>query len=229
MFSKLKESEKVSLSYESKEISITQQILLISALTALGVFGRAVFQWIPSVEPILPMAVALSFFKDWKRGSLVGVSSFFASNFFVWGWQGPWTIFQCLGVYLACLFSGYLSKLSTKKYFFFGSLVLGTIIYEISVNLGSVLFFPWSIGVLPLFLMASLPFGLIHIISSIGFGSIAYAFKGKIRDVWEKEVLNIRYFVNTGVNSNSIIKHTSGIKRRKNKYFIGNRERCKHE
>ena len=204
---------KLNVSYDTKQISLFKYVLLIAGFSAVGILGRSAFQWIPSVEPILPMAISLSFLKDWRKGSLVGVSSFFASNFFVWGFQGPWTIFQCAGVYVACIFSDYVSKISNKRSLFFSSLVLGTLIYELFVNVGSFLFFPWAVSIGIVYLVAAVPFGLIHIASSIGFGSIAYAFREKIRHVWEEEVLSVGAFDNsTFINSS---KYKNKLLRRK--------------
>ncbi|MFH1294629.1 MAG: hypothetical protein ABIH90_01655, partial [Candidatus Aenigmatarchaeota archaeon] len=72
-------------------------ILKLAALTSLGVMGRVALQWIPSVEPIVPLAIVVSFFLGYKYGVSSGMGAFYASNFLVWGGQGPWTIFQVVG------------------------------------------------------------------------------------------------------------------------------------
>ncbi|MCD6367758.1 MAG: hypothetical protein J7L45_01595 [Candidatus Aenigmarchaeota archaeon] len=198
---KLKTKQVQVLSYKTRQVSASKYIVLLSLLTALGVLGRVMFQWMPSVEPIVPLAVAVSFFGGKKEGAFLGVSGFFISNFFVWGFQGPWTLFQCIGAGGAGFIGGLMSKVSNKRSMFFTSLVLGTIFYEVVVNLGSFVYFPWALIATVPYLMSSLPFGVVHIVSSIGFGSMFYAFRDKLRCIWKEEVLVARVGNNTG-NSN---------------------------
>lgn len=193
------------VSYQTKQISKLKSILLLLTITSLGVLGRVAFQWIPSVEPIIPLTIALAFYHDWKKGAVCGTIGFFISNFFVWGFQGPWTIFQCLGAVAAALAGGLTSKISKRKSLFFTSLILGAISYEIIINLGSFIFFPWALLIGLPYLLAAIPFGFIHIVSTIGFGSIFYAFHDKLQDIWREEVLTVWY----SDNSNPIISRNN--------------------
>lgn len=206
--------------YKTKEISKSKMLLILSSLIGLGVLGRVVFQWVPSVEPIVPLAVGLAFFHDWKKASVLGVSAFFVSNFFVWGFQGPWTVFQCLGAGVAALFGGLFSKISKGEKSFFLSLVVGTIFYEIIVNIGSFVFFPWALLIGIPYILAALPFGAIHIASSIGFGSIVYAFRDNLQNVWTEEVFSVRYSTDSDSNSDSQYKLTKRIRKWGNKYTV---------
>lgn len=220
------QEQKQEIVYKTKQVSKTRTFLLLVSLTSLGIVGRVAFQTIPSVEPILPLAVALSFFHDWKKGMVSGTSAFFLSNFFVWGFQGPWTFFQCLGIGIASIFAGYLSKISKRKSLFFFSLIIGTVFYEVAVNFGSFLFFPWALTLGLPYLLASIPFGAIHLTSSLGFGSIAYAFKDKIQDIWEEdEVLSVWYSNNSPPGGSGLGKITRSISNRKDERFFNYRLR----
>jgi len=218
---KLKEDaqQKTEVTCKTKRISKSKSLLILAALTSLGILGRAAFQWVPSVEPILPLAVTLGFYYNWKHGFGCGASGFFLSNFLVWGLQGPWTIFQCLGAGVAGATGGFLGRLSKNKKMFFLSLLIGTIFYEIIVNIGSLTFFPWGLLFGPAFFVAAIPFGIIHIFSSIGFGSIFYAFREKLKELYENsrelEILRTWYSDNSNIDSRSAIcRHLQRIKRR---------------
>jgi hypothetical protein len=151
--------------------------LKLSLLTGIGVFGRFAFQWLPSVEPIVPLAIAMGFFLGYKYALPSGMGAFYLSNFFVWGWQGPWTIFQVAGTGLAALTGSVFGRVSKSKYSFFTSVIIGTVLYEIMVDLTWL----WMAGIFSFELMflAALPFSLIHMGSSFGFSLVIYGFKDK--------------------------------------------------
>lgn len=158
--------------------STARKLAIFTGLTASGIAGRVALQHIPSVEPIVPMAVALGFYTGARYGAFSGASAFYASNFLVWGAHGPWTLFQVLGAGAAGATGGVFSKFSSGRTGFFASLVVGTLFFEFAVNMGSLVY---GMGLNPAYLLAALPFGAIHVASSIGFGSILYGFKDKIR------------------------------------------------
>lgn len=159
--------------------STARKIAVFTAMTASGIAGRVALQHVPSVEPIVAIAVALGFYSSARYGASSGASAFYVSNFLVWGGQGPWTLFQVLGAGAAGATGGVFSKLSSSKASFFGSMVAGTLVYELAVNVGSV---TYGIGALnPAYLLAAVPFGLIHLASTISFGSIIYGFEEQIR------------------------------------------------
>ncbi|MCD6477395.1 MAG: hypothetical protein J7K87_00100 [Candidatus Aenigmarchaeota archaeon] len=202
----------------AKQKSLLKTISILLSVTSIGIFGRALFQYVPSVEPMIPIVIGMGFYKNWKYGVSSGILGFFFSNFIVWGLQGPWTIFQCLGAALAGITGEAFSKISKRRGYFFSSLIVGTIIYEVIVNMGSLVFFPWWVLTGFSYLLAAIPFGMIHIFSSIGFGSIVYAFREKLQDIWmEYKVFSVWRSNNSGSNSNSIFEYTTGAGKGKNK------------
>ncbi|MFB6208115.1 MAG: hypothetical protein ABEJ69_02090 [Candidatus Nanohaloarchaea archaeon] len=160
---------------DSVESTLTKRLLATAVLTGTGIAGRVLLQHSPSVEPIVPLAVGIGFYHNWRHGASSGASGFFLSNFLVWGAQGPWTVFQVLGAGAAGATGGLFSRFSSSRTMFFASLVAATVMYELSVNLGSLVY---GMGALnPAFLLAAVPFGMIHLTSSISFGAMIYGFK----------------------------------------------------
>lgn len=139
-------------------------------LTSLGVVGRVALQWNPSVETVLPFAIAAGFYGGARHGFASGASGFFVTNFLIWGGQGPWTVFQCLGAGLGAASAAYFAKASTSGKSFTAALIVGTVIFEIAVNSGSLLYMPFGLASLA----AALPFAAVHLASSLSFGAIIY-------------------------------------------------------
>jgi len=90
-------------------------LLILSTITAFGIFGRAIFQFIPSVEPLTALAISIGYFYGLRYGVFVGAFGFFVSNFFVWGFQGPWTIFQVAGAILAAAAGAAIGRLPNAR------------------------------------------------------------------------------------------------------------------
>ena len=183
------------LSAQRTKYSLKRKLLLMMALTSLGILGRAVFQFIPSVEPLTPLTILTGFLLGPISGFISGVTGFYLSNFLVWGFQGPWTIFQCLGAGLAGLIGGLIGKLGKKsRTKFLISTFIGIIVYEIivTVSMGVMFSFPFLL----FYIITSIPFCLIHLSSSLGFSLSFYEFKEqikKLRGGWiEKEILGFR-------------------------------------
>ncbi len=183
------------LSAQRTKYSLKRKLLLMSALTTLGIFGRAAFQFIPSVEPLTPLTILTGFLLGPISGFISGVTGFYLSNFLVWGFQGPWTIFQCLGAGLAGFIGGLIGKLGKKsRTKFLISTFIGIIVYEIIVTVSMGMMF--SLPFLLFYIITSIPFSLIHLSSSLGFSLSFYEFKEqikKLRGGWiEKEILGFR-------------------------------------
>ncbi len=159
---------------------LSTAVKMTAVLTAAGIAGRVALQHIPSVETVLPMAVAAGFFYGSRYGFASGASGFFVTNFLVWGGQGPWTVFQVLGAGLAGASGGVLGRISSRPEAFFLSLVSGTVMFEAVVNFSASVYTQWALASPLTYLAASLPFVGIHIASSIGFGSIIYGIDGKL-------------------------------------------------
>lgn len=143
--------------------------LTTAALLGAGVAGRAAFQTVPSVEPLLAATIAAGFYGGWKHGAAVGAAGYVASNALVWGGNGPWTVFQAGGAALAGM-AGASMGASRNRATFALALVGGVLAYEIVVNLGSLAF----MGLAPAALLAAVPFAAAHLASTAGFGAMLY-------------------------------------------------------
>ncbi|MFH1255661.1 MAG: hypothetical protein V1494_00035 [Candidatus Diapherotrites archaeon] len=169
----LKAFEGIKVKREAKEL--TAFLLLFGGAVA----GRVALQYVPSVEPIIPLAVLAGFLFGAKEGFALGSGAYVASNFFIWGLQGPWTIFQALGAGIAGALGGFRGKTGKPgKMDLIVFSVIGTIVFEFLMNASGPIM---GIGVLgafglfsiPLYFLTSLPFTLTHIISNIGFAFAA--------------------------------------------------------
>lgn len=189
---KLKTEERVQTIQlqKIKQESLTQSITKLALLTSIGVLGRVALQGIPSVEPLIPLSIAIGYFYGAKYGVSSGVSGFFASNFLVWGGQGPWTIFQCIGTGLAALTGAIFGKIKHSRSMFLLATLIGTILFELSVNTWWLITF--GLFSIPLTLITSLPFSLVHIVSSLGFSMILYESRDKVSNVIKGEIIECK-------------------------------------
>jgi len=189
------EQKTLILSAQRTKYSLKRKLLLMMGLTSLGILGRAAFQFIPSVEPLTPLTILTGFLLGPISGFISGVTGFYLSNYLVWGFQGPWTIFQCLGAGLAGFIGGLIGNLGKKsRTKFLISTVIGIIVYEIIVTVSMGVMF--SLPFLFLYIITSIPFSLIHLSSSLGFSLSFYEFKEQIKKLRggliEKEILGFR-------------------------------------
>ncbi|MBU1120977.1 MAG: hypothetical protein ABIE23_00750 [archaeon] len=177
-----------------------RSLAIFLGLLGLAVGGRVAMQWIPSVEPIIPIAIMAGVIFGVKEGFTLGGSAFIISNFFIWGMQGPWTIFQALGAAIAGGIGGVygkMRKIGWKEFVVLG--IIGTAIYEIIINIsgglmGIGLFF--GLFSLPLYFAASIPFIVTHIVSNIGFSfGLSPLLKKLRRDKNEFKIINISKFI----------------------------------
>ncbi len=179
------------------EESKTKKALLFAALFGSAVLGRAALQGVPSVEPIVAFAAISSYFFGWKRGAMLGAGAFFASNFIVFGGHGPWSVAQSAGGFLAGAAPAIIGKFSKGKAGAFVSLVAAAALFELAVNIGT----PWVWVFGPSALFAAVPFGIVHLASTIGFGMTLYAFKDEIRK-WIEEGIRYEVRIRSFGNSN---------------------------
>ncbi|MDO8624599.1 MAG: hypothetical protein Q7R47_00840, partial [Candidatus Diapherotrites archaeon] len=107
-------------------------------------------------------------------GFSLGSGAYVASNFFVWGLQGPWTVFQAVGAGVAGVAAGFFGK--TKKPSEMDLIwvtVAGTLFFEVVMNSYGALFsmglFGLGLLTIPLYFLTSLPFSLVHIVSNAAF------------------------------------------------------------
>ncbi|MFB6244729.1 MAG: ECF transporter S component [Candidatus Nanohaloarchaea archaeon] len=167
---------------EDSSDSLTEWKAATAAL-GLGIAGRVALQGFPSIETVTPLAIASGYYLGWKKGLYTGAAGFFLSNFLVWGGQGPWTVFQVLAAGSAGMTGAIFSSLRRGRYTFFSSIVSGILAYEIVINLGSMLYTPWAWASPVTYLAASVPFALIHLISSVGFGGVIYGFDSSLERI----------------------------------------------
>jgi len=144
------------------------EIILLGSFIIVSGLGRVAMQGIPSVEPIIFFSVLAGWLFGSKKGFLVGSSSLFLSNFFVFGGQGPWTVFQMAAFGTAGFLGGLLRKKATLLECFL-VMIIATLVFEIIVDIGSIIYNPASI--FTAFLLG-LPFLAIHVVSN-GIFSLA--------------------------------------------------------
>lgn len=122
-----------------------------------AVMGRALFQGVPSVDPLLPIIFLLApRFGLWQAG-MFGGTAYFVSNSVVWGGHGWWDLPMVTGAFLV----------GVCGWFFRGHKFLGifvaTCLYEVVVNLSYALVF--GLQSLPV----AIPFALTHFGSNLVF------------------------------------------------------------
>jgi len=168
-----KNKQATSLKQRLAQQALQKQLQLLKLREFMVLVGFAVgaaalrvpMQVVPSAEPITFFAILAGWLFGKKKGFLVGVGALYISNYLVFGGQGVWTIFQALGFGIAGFLGGFLSE-KARIWNVLLITVLGTLIFEIVVNIGSVFMFPW--GLLGLFITA-LPFTIIHLVSNTAF------------------------------------------------------------
>lgn len=141
------------------------------SILLLAVVGRLAFNTlqIPSVEPVIPLAVLAGMLHKGTNGFLAGAGGYFFSNLLQLS-LGPWTFFQALAGGIA----GYLGTGTTKESYMI-TVLIGTLIFEIIINL-------WGAGfvVSTDYFFGSLPFTITHFASNIVFAYV-------ISILWLKE------------------------------------------
>jgi energy-coupling factor transport system substrate-specific component len=179
-----------------------RSLIILFALTSAAVAGRVALQNVPSVEPITPFAILAGFMLGSSYGFATGTSAFYLSNFMVWGGQGPWTIFQCLGAGLAGYTAGWFGKTWKNFKMYTVAIVAGILVYEtvVILTLGTM----WSgfFG-LPLFILTSLPFVAVHLVSSIGIGSALWGVKKTLPKLGGKIIEKTKLVLGSTIDSNT--------------------------
>lgn len=192
----LKTEQKVALHAVQKQLQVLKlkQWLVIAGFVFGGAALRVPMQAIPSAEPITFFAILAGWLFGKKKGFLTGAAAGYMSNFFMFGGQGPWSLFQVLGWGIAGFLGGFIKDIKpTKNYFLFWAksilpvlviAALGTLIFDTVMNVSWVLFMPYSIFAL---FLSGLPFLLIHLVSNVIFASLL-PFARKV--VYEKGKFN---------------------------------------
>ena len=203
---KLSTTQKAALTTVQKQL---QLIKLKEALVLIGFTGGAALlripmQGVPSAEPLTFFAILAGWLFGRKKGAIVGATSLYISNFFMFGGQGPWSIFQLLGFGAAGFLGGFLRK--KASYFEVITIVaISTLIFELVINA----FTPLMIGVSFFMTFAlAIPFMIVHLVSNIIFAFAlpkAKKFVEKAGGFNEKDIcVNILNKYNIGTKHNWI-------------------------
>ncbi|MBU0980656.1 MAG: hypothetical protein KJ709_07650 [Nanoarchaeota archaeon] len=177
---KLKSKQRLAMVSLQQHLSMLRmkEYLTLTGIVVGSALLRVPMQALPSVEPIS----FFSFLSGWlfgkKKGFIAGVSALALSNFFVMGGQGPWTIPMALGFGIIGAAGGFLRK-RASVFETITVMVIATAVYEVVVNVGSLIFFP---AAFPLLFITAAPFTLIHILSNGVFS----AFLPKAKQLAEK-------------------------------------------
>lgn len=150
-----------------------REVVIISALCAIGVAGRTAFFMLPQFKPVAAIVIISGVAFGGETGFLVGAITAFVSNFFFG--QGPWTPWQMfsfgiIGFLAGIMFQkGILRKTKTDMCVF-GFLVT-FVIYGGIMNPASVIMWQSNINinmVLSSYVMG-MPFDFIHAVSTVFF------------------------------------------------------------
>ncbi len=83
-----------------------RELLLLAALCAIGVAGRAAFFMLPQFKPVVALCILAGTAFGCEAGFLVGAATMFLSNMFLG--QGPWTPYQMAAAGLIGFLAGLL-------------------------------------------------------------------------------------------------------------------------
>ncbi len=175
---------------EEKIQSLKKVAAKLAVLTGIGILGRVLLQYIPSVEPITAMSIAFSFFLGPVYGIISGTLGYYLSNFLVWGGQGPWTLFQVVGIGGAALIAGIIGRISQRRSVFLFATTIGVVMYEFIVDLS----WGFTFGNFNPFVMfgAAIPFSITHLTTTIGFAILLFESKDKLVDLLASETRIIK-------------------------------------
>ena len=189
---KLSSSQKVALHAVQKQMQLLKlrEWLVVMGFVFGGALLRIPMQAVPSAEPITFFAILSGWLFGKKKGFITGAAAGYMSNFFMFGGQGPWSIFQVLSWGIAGFLGGFIKDIQPKGnyiWFWIKSIlpviliaIVSTLIFDTVMNLSWAMFMPY--GIFALFL-SGLPFLVVHLISNVTF-SLFLPFARKI--VYEK-------------------------------------------
>ncbi len=140
-----------------------EEYLLLVTFIIGGVLGRALLQGIPSVEPITFFAVLAGALFGSRKGAATGAASWYLSNYFVYGGQGPWSVIHIAGGACAGYLGGILLHKKCTPVSSFTAMIAATVFFEVVMNIASGFFF--GFGIIISFATA-IPFMLIHLFSN---------------------------------------------------------------
>lgn len=202
----------VLISKVTQKLDVRQNLrslLILSLLTGAAIAGRAALQYVPSVETVTPFAIFSGFILGPVYGFTTGASSFYLSNFLVWGGQGPWTIFQCLGAGAAGFLAGIIGKKWKNFKLYMLATALGIIAYELIITIPMGIMWTGLVG-LPWYLITSLPFSAVHLVSSLGLCAALWGARSKLPKLGAKIVEKTKFLFSKVDNSNDTSSSGNG-------------------
>ncbi len=150
-----------------------RELVILSALCAIAVAGRAAFYMLPMFKPVLAVVIITGVAFGGESGFIVGAMTMLLSNVFFG--QGPWTPWQMFAAGIIGFLAGVLFKkgfLSRNR----GSLcvfgfVATMIIYGPIMNFASFIMTrsPWDSKIIASFFIQGFPMDLIHAFSTLVF------------------------------------------------------------
>ncbi len=155
-------------SHEKPPVGI--ETLFLAAIALRILLKSAPYFDIPSIEPVIPLAVLAGMYYGTNQGALVGIGGYVFSNFVIdlgrgFGF-GIWSLAQGLGGAIA----GYLGARATRDTYI-QTVILATIAFELLINFWGA---GWNISFG--YFGASLPYSIVHIIGNVVFAMIFAAF-----------------------------------------------------
>ncbi len=191
-----------------------EEIMLVITFITAGVLGRVLLQGLPSIEPITFFAILAGSLLGWKKGAVTGATSWYLSNFFVFGGQGPWTIVHVANGAIAGFLGGmFLQNLEPKPIHYLKIIIvmtITTVIFEITINLMSGLLF---YGILVSFITA-IPFTITHIVSNIAFSFLVPKTR---KEIYEKGKINEKELCKNFINKLKFLQSRDETKDKKPK------------
>ena len=150
-----------------------RELVIISALCAIGVAGRTAFFMLPQFKPVAAIVIISGVAFGGETGFLVGAITAFVSNFFFG--QGPWTPWQMfsfgiIGFLAGIMFQkGILRKTKTDMCVF--GFLATFVIYGGIMNPASVIMWQSNININMLLssYVMGMPFDFIHAVSTVFF------------------------------------------------------------
>lgn len=155
---KLNSKLAVKLLQKQKLLYQTLEITSFALFASIGVLGRSLTQFLPSVEPITFITLLFGSIFGFRKTIYLGAATWLLSNFFVFGGHGPWSVLHATAGALTGLIAYFIMKKRTTTRLFI-SMTLATLGFELIMNL-PIYSFSNFLGYL------SIPFILLHLISN---------------------------------------------------------------
>ncbi|UOQ47546.1 ECF transporter S component [Gracilibacillus caseinilyticus] len=147
------------------------KLTLISLLAAVCVAGRICFQFLPNIQPVTAIIIVAGALLGVVPAICIAIVSTYVTNLFMG--MGIWTIWQIFAWSIIGLLAGLIGRYVPARYHLViltGFSVLAAFLYGLVLNLGT---FTFS-GSFFAYMLASIPFDLMHAIGNLVFMLILY-------------------------------------------------------